>query len=64
MFMQNFDAKRRVLWYFLTWPIRHLLYPPPPKKKLHWHNIVFDFSSVIFMSQEKSNTIIMQNFEG
>ena len=41
-----------------------LLPPPPPTKKENIYiAIVFDFSWVIFMSQEKSNTI-MQNFGG
>ena len=42
-----------------------LLVPPPPKKKIKYClGIVLDFPWDIFMSQEKLQTVIMQNFGG
>ena len=44
-----------------TFPITHLIRPPPPKKKI-CITFVFHFSWVLQPSQEKLKTILMQTF--
>ena len=42
----------------------HLVYPPPQKKKKICITIVFDFSWDDCNTQEKLETMVMQNFGG
>ena len=57
-----FSDKIIIYILYLQNPIINLIYPPPPEK--NGIGIVLDFSWDIFMSQEKLQTMMMQNVGG